>query len=153
MPNDSDHGGYRRPSRPAPASGPGAKSQRTDGGPSKMDITGEPYGQNDFREIQSGAPLGSPAGPSAAVAPAGVDTSGLTPLDAPSARPGEPVTDGAALGPGAGAEAIGADRATVDPQDAERLRGYLPALIELANRPDSTVELRNYVRTVRALVR
>jgi len=40
-------GGYREPSNPAPVSGPGALSQRTDGGPTQgaKYISGLPYGQ------------------------------------------------------------------------------------------------------------
>ena len=40
-------GGYRKPENPAPSSGPGALSQRTDGGPAQgaKYIPGLPYGQ------------------------------------------------------------------------------------------------------------
>lgn len=150
MASENGHGGYRRPSRPAPASGPGKMSRRTDGGPRQMDITGEPYGQNNFREIQSGAPMGTPP------APAGMSGGGaaqpLVPLDAPTQRPDEPVTAGAALGPGVGPEALGLGPEAEDAEDLERLRRYLPALMEMASRPDSTASFRNYVRVLRARV-
>lgn len=90
------HGGYRRPSTPAPVSGPGQLSKRTDGGPVSgqpvQDVGGFEYGgRKDFREIQGAAPM--------AQAPEPVP---FTPLTAPSQRPDEPVTAGAALGPGEG---------------------------------------------------
>ena len=41
------HGGYRTPSNPAPVSGPGSLSQRTDGGPRQVqaEMSGMPYGE------------------------------------------------------------------------------------------------------------
>ena len=48
-------GGYQRPSSPAPVSGPGSMSQRTDGGPSQpiRDMTGGDYGDaTEMRDIQ-----------------------------------------------------------------------------------------------------
>ena len=44
MPNG--HGGYRKPEHPAPASGPGRLSKRTDGGPGQKlaNYTGLDYG-------------------------------------------------------------------------------------------------------------
>ena len=43
----AERGGYRTPSNPAPVSGPGALSQRTDGGPTQgaTYISGLPYGE------------------------------------------------------------------------------------------------------------
>ncbi len=41
----AEQGGYRAPSSPAPVSGPGALSQRTDGGPTQgaKYVSGLPY--------------------------------------------------------------------------------------------------------------
>ena len=105
----SQRGGYRRPSNPAPASGPGQLSRRTDGGPQQTTVpmTGMAYGENaDYNDIQSSAPLAaapsvsntrarrnSPTGPTAAA----------TPLFSPTRRPEEPVTAGVNFGPGPGA--------------------------------------------------
>lgn len=93
------HGGYRRPNSPAPVSGPGQLSKRTDGGPVDgqpvQDVGGFEYGgRKEFREIQGAAPMNE-----SGVAPTPVD---FTPLQAASMRPDEPVTAGAALGPGEG---------------------------------------------------
>lgn len=147
------HGGYRKPTNPAATSGPGAYSRRTDGQP-RMQLPDAGYGeQTDFQQIQAGASMGTP--PSAqAAAPAGggVDPSGLTPLTAPSARPGEPVTAGAALGPGVGPQAIGLGNGQPNP-DLEKLRPYLPAFVAQANRPNSTQEFRDWVRMLRTELR
>jgi len=94
-------GGYRQPNNPAPTSGPGALSQRTDGGategmsqPQKQ-YTGFGYGQNKrLAEQQSGAPL----------AGSGIPGFNFTPLDAPTERPNQPVTAGIDLGEGGGSE-------------------------------------------------
>lgn len=104
------HGGMRRPSSPAPVSGPGALSQRTDGGPAKPAyVSGLPYGEGqDFYDLQTSAPLGAeaakPRSRSGATAPQG-GASSPTPLFAPTARPDEPVTAGAPVGPGPGPQA------------------------------------------------
>ena len=98
-------GGKRTPRNPAPVSGPGQLSQRTDGGPQQVqaDMTGMPYGENqEFATLQSAAPMSaSPSATSprvrqrqAAQAPSPV------PLFSPTQRPDEPVTAGAPFGPG-----------------------------------------------------
>lgn len=92
----NQHGGYRRPNNPAPVSGPGALSKRTDGGPQQpvADVGGFEYGgRKDFADIQGGAPM------AAADKAAPVD---VTPLFAPTSRPNEPVTSGVPIGPGPG---------------------------------------------------
>lgn len=89
------HGGYRKPNNPAPVSGPGALSRRTDGGPSQpvADVGGFEYGgRQDFVDIQGGAPMAATDN-SAAPAP---------PLFSPTQRPDEPVTAGVPAGPGPG---------------------------------------------------
>jgi hypothetical protein len=94
-------GGYRQPNNPAPVSGPGALSARTDGGAMEgmtqpqQDYTGFNYGQNsEIAAQQSGAPL------------AGNNVPGFnfTPLTAPSQRPAEPITAGINMGEGGGTE-------------------------------------------------
>ncbi len=93
-------GGYQAPANPAPVSGPGALSQRTDGGVGQpvRDLPDAKYGENKaFTEQQQGAPL---AGASPAMPP-------IVGLDAPSQRPDEHVTTGVPVGPGAGPEALG----------------------------------------------
>src|SRR5690348_7314936 len=111
------------------------------------------YGeQATFQADQQGAPMGSPATPGGLSA-GGAGGAGLIGLDAPSTRPDEPVTAGSPLGPGIGPEAIGLGPQAVEAEDLDRLRRYLPALVEMANRPDATASLRNYVRLLRAKLR
>lgn len=95
-------GGYQAPAAPAPVSGPGALSQRTDGGPadtqSPMVAPGGAYGErSDMLDLQASAPMEAASAPPPPP----------TPFTAPTQRPGEPVTSGIAAGPGPGPEALG----------------------------------------------
>lgn len=95
-----NRGGYQQPTNPAPVSGPGALSQRTDGGATEgmtqpvQEYTGLPYGGNKSVNDSQGAsamagdPFRSP----------------LLDLMAPSTRPDEPITAGINSGPGGGTE-------------------------------------------------
>ena len=97
-------GGYRQPMNPAPVSGPGELSKRTDGGaidgmtqPAQR-YAGFGYGENlALEEQQSGAPMAGM--PSASFAD-------LVALDAPTQRPDEPLTAGINRGEGPGSEAL-----------------------------------------------
>lgn len=100
-------GGYRKPNNPAPVSGPGALSRRTDGGPgskqAQQEIRTGKYGESKaLAEQQSGAPMaGNPAPSPRVSAPAQpVQQPAVTPLFAPTERPNEPVTAGMPFGPG-----------------------------------------------------
>jgi hypothetical protein len=97
-------GGYQQPSHPAPVSGPGALSQRTDGGPTQPAkyISGLPYGQGQTTyDQQTSAPM---AGRDAAQPT--LQLPQPTPLMAPTERPDEPVTAGINSGPGPGSEVM-----------------------------------------------
>ncbi len=103
MAGNSNSGGYKQPSNPAPVSGPGALSQRTDGGAvdgmtqPQQQYTGFPYGTNGaIEEQQSGAPMAGNPFPMADV----------TPLGAPTQRPDQPITAGINEGPGGGSELL-----------------------------------------------
>ena len=99
------HGGYRQPSNPSPVSLPGALSSRTDGGATEgmtqppRYMAGLGYGKAGNMPQQEGAPL---AGNTTPVPP----MPDITPLNAPSTRPNEPITHGIDVGPGAGSEAM-----------------------------------------------
>lgn len=96
-------GGYQQPSNPAPVSGPGELSKRTDGGavdgmtqPQK-EYTGLPYGENKaVNDQQAGAAMAGNPFP----------TVNITPLSAITARPDEPVTHGNPYGEGGGPEVM-----------------------------------------------
>lgn len=146
------HGGQRTPANPAPVSGPGALSQRTDGGPATqppMVADGGHYGDRKAMEdIQSGSPLQGGGGGNAA--PAGPAPADMIPFGAPTQNPGEPVTAGAALGPGIGPEAAGI---TNDSQASlDQLAGLLPSLAVIANLPSATPEVRAYYKALKARV-
>jgi hypothetical protein len=97
-------GGARTPAQPAAVSGPGAHSQRTDGGPSgtaNLAAGGGTYGsRDDLEAAQSSSPVPTnrEAGGGGANGPTG-------PTEIPSAfgptdRPNEPITAGVAVAPG-----------------------------------------------------
>ena len=105
-------GGYKAPANPAPVSGPGALSQRTDSQPLRS-LPDARYGEaSDYRQQQQGAPLAktdSPSGTAPAMSDGPASPSSqspartpVVPLSAPSTRPGEPVTAGVPIGPGPG---------------------------------------------------
>jgi len=96
-------GGYRQPNNPAPVSGPGALSARTDGGATEgmaqpqQQYTGFGYGENsNINNIQGQATMaGSP-----------FPIADIVPLGAPTERPNEPITSGINQGEGPGTEAM-----------------------------------------------
>lgn len=137
------HGGERTPAKPAAVSGPGALSQRTDGGPTSqppMVASGGEYGsRKEMESIQGGAPMQGGGGNPA---PAPI------PLGAPTTRPEEPVTAGAELGAGIGPLAAGIkddEQGTI-----EQLRPLLRSMETIANLPTSNPQFRSFVRKLRA---
>ena len=108
MTEQPTQGGYRRPANPAPASGPGAMSQRTDGQPARY-MSGGQYGEGqELMEMQTSAPMsesGTKAPPMRPSKGRGRGNSaggsaGVTGLFAPSERPDEPITAGMPFGAG-----------------------------------------------------
>ena len=99
-------GGYRRPENPAPVSGPGSLSRRTDG-QGAMYMSGGEYGEGqEMMDLQNSAPMSKtetvrPRSARPRAARSGGVGAGLTSLFAPSERPDEPVTAGMPFGPGA----------------------------------------------------
>jgi hypothetical protein len=150
----TSHGGYRRPANPAPVSGPGSHSRRTDGKQPVMTGTGNgSYGDEQAMEqIQAGAAMGQAATPQMPSGSPQDGTGAPNPLDSiiglgePSQQPGTPVTDGAAAGPGAGPGALGIP----DPNqaDAASVAKYLPAWIQIADDPNTLPGFRAVVRHV-----
>lgn len=107
-------GGYRQPRNPAPVSGPGALSKRTDGGPidgmtqPAQYISGLPYGQGkETYDQQTAAPM---QGNDIPMMPEPV-----IPLSAPTQRPNEPVTSGIDMGAGPGSETIRLPNMAISP--------------------------------------
>lgn len=161
----AEQGGYRKPGAPAPVSGMGSQSRRTDGGPADKQrtryIANLPYGEGqEFQDIQGSAPMeaaaGAPSASSMGSAPAQLrrQSGPLTPLAAPSAMPGEPVTAGAALGPGPGPEALGiaAQRETQNQAFAAQIAQYMPVLMQVASSPNASAETRDVIRQLRNML-
>ena len=135
-------GGYQKPSNPAPVSGPGALSKRTDGAQPIRDLPDADYGENrDYVEAQQGAPLAE----SAALSPSGAAPGGggasLVGFGEDSMQPGTPVTAGAGAGAGPGMEALGL--ASERDDDMRIAESYLPVLEFMANQPGSSDAARN----------
>lgn len=147
-------GGYQRPRKPAPASGPGKMSRRTDGAQPIRTLSDAAYGeQQTFHDIQAAAPMapggGAPTGGEAPMQ--GADLSQVVPFGAPSQRGEEPVTAGAASGPGPGPGAAGMGRSADDP-GVQFLRDMLPTLSLASELPTSSVQYRQFVRRLRGSV-
>lgn len=145
----SGRGGYQKPSHPAPVSGVGKNSRRTDGQPVQAIMQpppGQPYGDaQQFLNEQRSAPLAAGPqavqAPQAPVAPAGMPSApggqslagAVTPLDAPSQRPGEPVTHGAATGAGAGPSVLNLPPPEIQAQ--QTAAAYIQNLAKTSNNP------------------
>lgn len=141
------HGGYRRPSNPAPVSGPGKLSKRTDGRQAVRDLPDAEYGGNkEFRDLQQAAPVAQASAPPAGGG-GGIDLSGVVGLDQPSQAVDQPVTAGADAGAGPGTEALGLSE--MDGTREELIRRYgqwMPVLVRIADEPTSSPTLRAQVR-------
>lgn len=111
-------GGYRKPANPAPVSGPGALSRRTDGEPTQgaRYMAGGQYGEGkQLMDMQRQAPMA--ASPNVRAAAQAVPTPQLppiTPLTAPTERPGEPFSTGMPFDPTTpGPEVLGLQKQSV----------------------------------------
>lgn len=151
-------GGYRRPSSPAPVSGPGAMSQRTDGGPAQpvRAMTGGDYGDSqELATLQGSAPMAAAAMPQTQGQRATAPQPGAalpTPMGAPTERPDEPVTSGNPLGPGSSTPPTGpASIKELSSKDGEALKPYLPALIDAANAPNVPGSFVKFVQYLRSM--
>ena len=140
-------GGYRKPNNPAPVSGPGALSRRTDGGPvqgAKEMSAGGKYGERkDLMELQQGAPMQGNPTPSMPTPTIAAPRQPITNLFAPTERPDEPLTAGAPVGPGrTPTPEVNGRYATVSK--------YLPVLEDMAVSPDAPESFKNFLQYVKA---
>lgn len=141
-------GGYRKPTNPAPASGPGRLSKRTDGGPGQklMVAPGMPYGDRQglldqektsaMSQADNITPAPIAAGGGAPAPAMGGGYSGA-PFGGPTMRPNEPVTAGVDIGHGPGQEAIIAPPAGIAPQP-QRGSGVMAAMFQKLSASDMT---------------
>lgn len=148
-------GGPRPPAKPAPVSGPGRLSQRTDGGPGQVvrDLPNAAYGEAQaFAQAQQGAPMALAPG-ALSPSPGGGPSAGpmaLTPFGAPSARPDEAISTGAPFGTTPGPESLGLttpDNAAEE--DHKALAAYLPVLEWMSNLPTAMPSMRVLVRKIK----
>lgn len=136
----AQHGGYRKPANPAPVSGPGSLSRRTDGGPAQplRDVTGLPYGQNQaLNDEQAAAPLAQTPdlGAPSAVSPTQPPVAPPTPFGAPTQRPDEPVTAGSPLGAGPGPRVLPLVNPTL--QGYQTAQQTLTSVVQASNSPEA----------------
>lgn len=134
-------------------------SRRTDGGAAQalQQLPNAKYGENSqFQSLQQGAPLSASGGAAGAspMDPASLPPNPaaqqVIPFSAPSNRPSEPVTAGAALGRGPGPEALGIQPQQVEQQDMQKLAQNMPVYEFLANLPNASPSARLLVNLLRA---
>jgi hypothetical protein len=143
-------GGYQPPAAPAPVSGPGKLSRRTDGRQPIQQLPDAAYGeQATFRQDQQGAPMAASPGGAEAGGVMPADLSGVVPMNAPTQQPDEPVTAGAAMGAGPGVDSLGVTNPDNDPS-VQQLRTILPTIELMANSPFAGPAFRQFVRRARA---
>ena len=141
-------GGYQAPATPAPVSGPGKLSQRTDRGQKMRALPDAGYGeQATFQADQAGAPMAAAGSPQAS-GPTPPDLSQVVGFGDPTQRPDEPVTSGAPTGPGPGMEALGLGNPGADPS-RDYIRAQLPVLELACNLPSAGFAFRQWVRRLR----
>ena len=121
-------------------------------------VPGLPYGEGQaLMQTQQSAPLAAAPSIEQSGMPSGLASAAasqpLTPLNAPSARPGEPVTAGADMGAGPGSEVLGLpNNAALMNQDVQNMAKYIPYLESVANQPESSNAVRLLVRYLKSQV-
>lgn len=142
-------GGYRKPANPAPVSGPGALSRRTDGGPiqgaKEMNANGN-YGERKaLQELQQGASMqGNPVPSMPTPTPTiSAPRTPVTNLFAPTEAPDEPITAGAPVGPG---------RTPAPASQYGMIEKYMPQLDSLAAKEDSPESFKIFLGLVKNLI-
>jgi len=148
-------GGYQQPTNPAPVSGPGALSQRTDGGPSQapmympgMKSMGS-TGREQMAQQQGAALYKAPT--STGISSIEPNLPAVTPITAGTALPDQSIADGTPAFGGAGPEALNLPKQEDTDIDKQRLMSYLPAFESAAAMPNASMAWKNYVRLVRSL--
>jgi hypothetical protein len=144
-------GGYRKPGTPAPVSGPGALSRRTDGRVGE----GYAYGMNkQINEQAAGAPMAKAPQPRPASASKMMSASPLpsvTPITAETMDVNDPITNGVPVGPGANSIPGIPSGPTEDP-DINMIRDYYPMLEFWASQPGTSQATKDYVQYLRTII-
>lgn len=120
----------------AGVSGPGKYAVRTD----KLELGSTSYGEGvETQAIKSGAPLAKTA-----------DTRpSVTPLYAPTERPGEPVTAGIDQGAGPGSDALMVNRPDDYTNFNANIESYFPVLSYVSGLENTSPETRRAIRQLR----
>ena len=143
-------GGYRKPGTPAPVSGPGALSRRTDGRVAE----GYAYGMNkQINEQAAAAPLKKAPSFNAGSARMGEMRSlaPVTPITAETMDPSDPITNGVPVGPGANS-IPGLPSGPVEDPDINMIRDYYPMLDFWASQPCTSQATKDYVQYLRTII-
>lgn len=144
-------GGYRKPGNPAPVSGPGALSRRTDGRVAE----GFSYGMNkQINEQAASAPMAKAPQPRPASASKMMSASPLppvTPITAETMDPNDPITNGVPVGPGANS-IPGLPSGPVQDPDINMIRDYYPMLEFWASQPGTSQATKDYVQYLRTII-
>lgn len=146
------HGGYRRPSNPAPVSGPGKLSRRTDTHQPVRTMPGGDYGDGVAQvQAQQAAPLAASSNVVTPTQAQAVTAQMPTPLHAPSENPNQPVTAGADAGAGPGSSVL---NLPTDSRDSLRAQygPIMPALVAQAQSPYATQAFKDSVRAILAMM-
>lgn len=148
-------GGYRPT---APQNDPMKVSARGGNGQSGTQaakyVSGLPYGEGkELMQTQESAPLAAAPSIEQASMPSGLAPAAapIIPLNAPTQRPGEPVTFGADAGAGPDTSVLGlfdADQIANDKYRAQ-VASYLPALLRIAAMPTTSPTTRAIIRKLR----
>ena len=143
-------GGYRKPGKPAPVSGPGALSRRTDGRVAE----GFAYGMNkQINEQAAGAPMAKAPTFNAGSARMGEERSltPVTPVTAETMMVQDPITNGAPIGDGANSVPNLPLGPSEDP-DINMIRDYYPMLEFWASQPGTSQATKDYVQYLRTII-
>jgi hypothetical protein len=143
-------GGYRKPGKPAPVSGPGALSRRTDGRVAE----GFAYGMNkQINEQAASAPMAKAPTFNAGSARMGEVRSlaPVTPITAETMDVNDPITNGVPVGPGANSIPGMPSGPTEDP-DINMIRDYYPMLEFWASQPGTSQATKDYVQYLRTII-
>jgi hypothetical protein len=143
-------GGYRKPGKPAPVSGPGALSRRTDGRVAE----GYAYGMNkQINEQAAAAPMAKAPTFNAGSARMGEMRSlaPVTPITAETMDVNDPITNGVPVGPGANSIPGMPSGPTQDP-DINMIRDYYPMLEFWASQPGTSQATKDYVQYLRTII-
>ena len=144
-------GGYRKPGNPAPVSGPGALSRRTDGRVAE----GFTYGMNkQINEQAASAPMAKAPQPRPVSASRMMSASpwpAVTPITAETMDVNDPITNGVPVGPGANSIPGLPSGPTEDP-DINMIRDYYPMLEFWASQPGTSQATKDYVQYLRTII-